>query len=216
MLLTRTVAPADFITQAEVKAHLRIDHSYDDATITAVRLAAMAMLDGRDGYLRRAICTQSWRWSLPEFPLGDELHFLFPPLRSVTSVQYYDGDGVLQTYDASKYRVHSDAYVGYLKLVNGSAWPATIERDDAVQLTFECGYGAPADVPAPIKHAALIRCGALYATRGDNDGDPASQTQASEAAFTIAEQRLLGPYRLTEFGISNAQYWSQARTRPHR
>lgn len=213
MLLTLSAPPVDFLTDAELKAHLRIDHAYDDATVTAVRLAATSFLDGRYGYLNRALCTQTWLWSLPAFPLGNELHVPLPPLQSVVSVKYFDVTGVEQTLAATEYRTHTNAYVGYLKLKPSAAWPATDERDDAVTLEFVAGYGAPAVIPAPVKAAALLMAGRLYANRGDGDD---SRDALSEETLTMTEKRLLASYRLQEFVSSNEQYWQNARAHPHR
>lgn len=213
MLLTRTTTPAEFLSLAELKQHLRIDHAYEDATVDLYRFVAMQALDGRDGYLNRAVCTQTWQWELPEFPYGRELHFPLPPLQSVTSIQYYDADNALQTFDAANYLVHSSAHVGYVKLIPSAAWPATYERDNAVKVTFVAGYGAPRDVPHPIKAAAKLLAARLYANRGDGDD---SKNADGDRAMVETERRLLAPYRLQEFMSSNAQYWTETRARPHR
>jgi len=213
MLLTRTVAPVDFISTAELKAHLRIDHVYDDTILDIYRNVAMQALDGRDGYLRRAVCSQTWTWELPEFPAGTELHFPLPPLQSVTSIQYYDADNALQTLSSANYIVHANAHVGYLKLTPDGSWPATYERDNAVLITFVAGYGAAAAVPNPIKWGALLLAGRLYANRGDGDE---SKDTSGDLSMIETERRLLAPFRVAEFCGSNEQYWQQARAHPHR
>lgn len=211
MLLTRTVAPAALLTEAEVKAHLRVDHVYEDTFLTLIRTVACEFLDGRDAYLNRAVCTQTWRWYLPEFSYGDELHFPLPPLQSVTSVKYRDVDDVEQTFSADNYRVHANAHVGYIKLKDAASWPATAVRDDAVTVEFVAGYGDATAVPFAIKAAALLMVGRLYANRGDAD-----ETKANALAITETEKRLLAPYRIQEFVTSNEQYWRKAGTYPHR
>ena len=213
MLLTRTSAPADLISLADLKAHLRIDHAYDDTALDIYRAVAIQALDGRDGYLRRALVQQTWVWELPLFPYGTELHFPLPPLQSVTSIEYYDVDNALQTFASSNYIVHANAHVGYVKLTPSGAWPSTYERDNAVKVTFVAGYGAASTVPNPIKWAALLLAGRLYANRGDGDD---SKQADGDTAMQETERRLLAPYRLQEFVSSNEQYWKQARAYPHR
>lgn len=205
MLLVRTAAPADLLSAAELKAHLRIDHSYDDTTIDAIRAAVTEHLDGRHGYLKRAIMSQTWTIETPLFPAGTMFHFPFPPLRSITSVQYYDVDNALQTLSSSDYYVYSQAHVGYLKLKATATWPSTFERDDAVKITFVCGYADSASVPTAVRQAALLIAGQLYANRGD------ASVEGAERAMPDAARRLLTPYRLTEFMASNEQYWEQTR-----
>lgn len=226
MLLTRTAAPVDFISTAELKAHLRIDHTYDDTILDIYRNVALQALDGRDGYLRRAVCSQTWTWELPEFPTGTELHFPLPPLQSVTSIEYYAADtNSLETFyynadqspaftgKGDQWGAYTNAHVGYAKLTPSAAWPATYERDDAVKITFVAGYGNAAAVPNPIKWGALLLAGRLYANRGDGDE---SKDTSGDLSMIETERRLLAPFRVAEFCSSNEQYWKQARAHPHR
>lgn len=211
MLLTRTVDPAaQLISDALAKAHLRIDHAYDNTTLDHLRAVVESFLDGRDGYLQRALVTQSWLWQLPCWPVSGELWFPLPPLQSVTHVKYYDDDNTLQTLDAANYSVITAGAFGYIKLVQGASWPSLYDRDDAVQVTFVAGYGDTAsDVPPAIIHAALLMLGHLYAGRGDSADDPAN-------AMTDAMRRLLAPYRLFEFKRLHEQHWFTARANPVR
>jgi len=213
MLLTRTAAPADIISLTDLKAHLRIDHSYEDTALDFYRNAAIQALDGRDGYLRRALCTQTWEWYLPRFPYGNEMHFPLPPLQSVTSIAYYDLDNTLQTLASTEYLTYAQAHVGYVKLTALGSWPSTYERDDAVKATFVAGYGNAAAVPAPVKWAALLIAARLYANRGDGDD---SKQADGDTSMSNTERNLLSPFRLSEFATSNEQYWQQTRALPHR
>lgn len=71
-----------------------------------------------------------------------------PPLISVSSVQYYDTNNALQTVDTADYMVIRGGMPAVLQPIN-NAWPDTYVRDDAVQITFLCGYegsGSPANL----------------------------------------------------------------------
>lgn len=46
---------------ADLKAHLRVDHDDDDATLAALMASAVAHLDGWTGVLGRAIMPQTWK-----------------------------------------------------------------------------------------------------------------------------------------------------------
>lgn len=61
-----------------------------------------------------------------------------PPLISVVSVKYYDLDNTLQTMDPSGYIVVGGNMPATVQPV--ISWPDTYMRDDAVQITFICGY----------------------------------------------------------------------------
>lgn len=213
MLLRRTAAPADFLTLSELKAHLRIDHSYEDTALEFYRKAAQEYLDGREGYLGRSLCSQTWEWLLPLFPYGKEIHIPLPPLQSITSIEYYDGSNALQTFASDNYAVRTEARTGYLALNADASWPATYEREDAVKITFVAGYGAASAVPSAIKWAAMLIAGRLYANRGDQDD---STDKSGDAAMTTTERNLLASFRIQEFCTPNEQYWFKARALPHR
>lgn len=73
-LVTPPVGPVVDID--DLKAHLRVDHSDEDAQITALEAAAVAYLDGWGGVLGRAIKAQTWRmevsaWGEYSLPLPD-------------------------------------------------------------------------------------------------------------------------------------------------
>lgn len=53
------------VTLDEVKAHLRVDHSEEDAEIAVLLTAAVGHLDGWRGILGRAIMPQTWRVTVP-------------------------------------------------------------------------------------------------------------------------------------------------------
>lgn len=158
----RTVAPASaLLTAAEVKAQSRIDFADDDTLITALIAAATAALDGVDGILGRALVTQTWAQSFEGF--ADVLRLPLSPVQSA-AVSYFDEAGVSQSL-AGAYRLHADARGHYLARVADAAFPATETRDDAVTVTMVCGYGAAADVPADIRHAALLMISHFYEHR---------------------------------------------------
>ena len=59
------------VTLADMKAHLRVEHSADDALIGALHDAAVAHLDGWRGALGRAILSQVWRQDYEDWGTGD-------------------------------------------------------------------------------------------------------------------------------------------------
>lgn len=176
------------VSLTEAKLHLRVEHAADDTLITALIAAATTELDGRFGRLRRAILTQTWDMYECGFPNCCKWELPMPPLQQVVSVKYYDGFNVQQTLDAVNYEVITADFVGYIKLKPGRSWPATYEREDAVDVQFKCGFGDDLDdQQAPLKAAILLRIGDLYVNRGDN---------AAPGANAMAIESLVAPFRL--------------------
>lgn len=185
--LTRTVAPsASLHTLVELKRHLRVDFDDDDAVITAVGASAEGWLDGADGVLGRALVTQTWVWAGPA-PSGlARLPLPLAPVQSIESVQVYNADGVLTAVTGWRL-IGADRCPA---LEPTAAWPATDGRAEALQVTFVAGYGDPADVPGPIRSAALLIAGALYENREDVVlGTTISSLPLGVAALTAAYRR---------------------------
>lgn len=160
-------APATrIISTAEAKAHLRVDGSDEDDLIAGLVLSAEKYLDGYTGILGRALVTQTWSESRPWFDYRIPLRVM--PVQSITSVQYYDADGNSQTVSSDVYRLHTGGNGPYLVQVDGKSWPGgTRSRDDAVTVTYVCGYGdASTDVPQPIIQAALMLVAHWFENRG--------------------------------------------------
>lgn len=198
MDLELTSAPAALLALADAKAHLRVEHTDEDTLLTTLIEVATAHIEGRTGYLRRALVTQTWKLRLPEFPACDTIELPFPPLQSVSSVQYYDTNNTLQTMSSSDYTVNGRTLIGYVKALPTVSWPATYERDDAAIITYVAGYGAASAVPAPIKHAAYLILSDLYANRGDDAAQLviAGATSVMTTSTRAAVERLLRPYRV--------------------
>lgn len=167
-MLTLITAPAsDPVSISEMKAHLRIDHSDEDATLAGYLRTATGRLDGQSGLLGRALVSQTWRLTLEAFPI--EITLPLPPCQSVTSIEYLDLAGDEQTLSTSGYRVFglggTDRAV--IRPAVGAEWPETAELPGAVVVTFVAGYGDAAAVPEPIRHAVLQIAAGLYSGRED-------------------------------------------------
>jgi uncharacterized phiE125 gp8 family phage protein len=207
-LLHPIAAPAtEPVTVDEAKAHLRIDltSGIEDAFLQTRIGAARSLLSGPEGYTKRQLVTASWRFDLPRFPAGDDPIVLpLPPLRDDTKVEYLDTSGVLQTWDPSKYQISrplptadglypEDAPRGRLYPAFGEAYPDTREVPDAVRVTFECGYGDQAKVPAIFKAALLLVIGDLYQRREES-------AMPQEVGIPIAAWNLL-------WGVRDRERW---------
>lgn len=162
MTLRLITAPTTYpVTLAEAKAHCRVDASDEDTLITALITAATEMAEQKTG---RAIMPQTWSLSLDAFP--DEIWLTRVPVQSITSVKYFDADGVEQTLNSSQYSLLRDDF-GFARVVRayGVVWPNTQARDAAVTVEYVAGYIDAAAVPEAIKQWVKLMISTMYENR---------------------------------------------------
>lgn len=161
----------DVLGLDEAKAQLRVLHNDEDDLIESMIAAAIQNIDGRDGWLGRAIGEQTWELRLAEFP-GREIRVPLPPLIEVVSVTYYDADDALQTLAADEYEVVGIGGFGKGRVVlkSGQAWPSIAKRSENVIVRFRAGYITGGEtptpnVPAPIVTALQRQVASMYENR---------------------------------------------------
>lgn len=197
MALTLITAPATpVISLDDARDQLRVipcgspATSPDDDLIQAMVEIATSELDGVDGWLGRALITQTWLLTLDRFPPGVCTGFLSTldlwragriplPLTSpkysgaspapapVAQVAYTDTNGDEQVLvEGTDYRVVTDHDPILIEPVFGKSWPATRDITGAVRITYDAGYGdAATDVPPAIRGYLKYRLGQLYEFR---------------------------------------------------
>lgn len=204
------------ITLAEARLHLRLDDDGDsppahpdDPWLNGVGIPGAR--EYCEGWLGRALApvtlelaldsftaaaeinfrTCCWRWSSDA--MGQGLPLPLPPIVSVQSVRYYNADGVLTTLSPSAYYV--DDYGARIMLVDGTSWPTTQTRPNAVLVRYQAGYSLAGDSPNPyplpfsLKAAMLLVLGGLYENRED---------EAEKAVYEmpLGAKSLMMPYRI--------------------
>jgi uncharacterized phiE125 gp8 family phage protein len=199
MALSLSSAPAtEPVTLAEVKAHLRVDHTADndyieDFIIPAARRLAETMT-------HRAFITQTWILRLQGFGLAP-IYLPRPPLVSITSVAYTDTAGDSGTFSsgATGYLLEQpsgeQAQHASIRPAYSVSYPSTRDIVDSVVITYVAGYGAASAVPKGIKQAVFMLTEDLYQNR-------ASQVigkSISTAAMTA--EMLLKPFVVSRFGL---------------
>ena len=192
-LVTAPANPPLFL--ADVKDHLRVLSNDEDQLILGLMEVVRQRLDGRDGYLGRALLTQTWDcwidWNFP--PDICPIEMQLAPLQSVTFIKYIDPDGNQQTVDASVYTVDTKSTRSRILTAYNQYWPPCRFIINAVQIRGIFGYGAtPNDVPQPIRQAMLMMIGHLYENR-----EQSSSLTIKEIPYGV--DHLLANYRLGRF-----------------
>lgn len=197
-----TVEP---VSLEEAKTHIRLEESVDDAYIEGLIVAARQHIEG---VCWRGLLKQTWKRTMSGFDgynvlengpswLGRETlrrPYIDLPRGHLNEtpgviVEYLDENGNTQTLDGSKYLIDSSEFRnGRLHPVD--AWPSTLVRFDAVRITYNVGWTAAENVPAPLRHAVLLLIGQMYEYRTPE----ITGTIATEMKFTI--DALTQQYRL--------------------
>lgn len=152
-MLTLVTPPAiEPVSVQEARAALALPSSVPDTTISAALIAARQSIEGPNGYLCRALITQTWDLTLDCAPAVSVVLPL-PPAQSVVSVDTWDGGGWVEFPD-TEYRL-SKGIPDFV--LPRSGWPSgTGSRSFRVR--YVTGYGnAPADVPQAIRQAIIMR-----------------------------------------------------------
>jgi uncharacterized phiE125 gp8 family phage protein len=185
----KLVAPPEVepITLEEAKAHLRLDGDADDAYVSALITAARERVEL---FLRRALTTQSFEYTLDGFPASSVIDLPRPPVQSVESIQYTDTAGNVQTLAPEDYMVDaSSGEIGRVALAWNRFWPITRCSINSVVIQFTAGYGdAAEDVPQAIRQGILIEISNLYENRED-------AVVGQNVSMISVSERLLWPYR---------------------
>lgn len=180
------------LTLEEAKLHLRVDHTDDDAYIAMLIITARNMVENHTG---RALLTQTWDYTLSDFPRRGFITLPLAPLQSVTSITYYDTAGAGTVYGTSNYQVDAYGAPGRVALGYGLSWPSTTLRTaNGVVIRFVAGYASTGAVPQDIKHAMLLIIGHFYENREDT-----TTASVGNKAIERGVDALLTPYWVKGF-----------------
>lgn len=168
------------VTLTDARAHLRLDADDEDALVIALISVARSCLEAET---RRAFITQRWTLLLDSWP-GLSVTLPLLPVQSVEEVRVAG-----EIVDASIYNADCRGEVARLFLNKGRSWPHPHSFLSGIEIDFTAGYGAPADVPAPICQAIRMLVAHWFETR-----EPVVMgAPAIELPSTVA--RLIAPYR---------------------
>jgi uncharacterized phiE125 gp8 family phage protein len=179
----RTVEPTLWpISLAEAKAQARIT---DDASNSLVQSYIQTATAAAEEYMGRGILTQTWKLTLDAFANLVPLP-MAAPLQSVTSVKYYDTDGVQQTLSTSYYDTDLLTRPGRVVLKSGQSWPATQSerRNGRVEIIYIVGQTAVSSVPDLIKQGIRVYVTYLDLDRDGMEDGAQRAKQAAEACWS--------------------------------
>lgn len=146
------------VSLADAKLNLKIDGSALD---TLVEIWLRGVITHAETYMQRALMLQTWKHTRDDFPSAIKLKR--PPIVVVDHVKYYDVDDIQRTLAPADYVVDRVRQPGFIVPAVGKAWPATSGRINAVEVQYQCGYGAdPADTPADIKLYLLAKLSEVF------------------------------------------------------
>jgi uncharacterized phiE125 gp8 family phage protein len=143
------------LSLAEVRAQCRVDDTSEDALLMGYVHSAVSWIDGHEGWLGRALITQTYDLTLDQFPYGYHPIVRLPlaPLQAVTSITYVDGNGTVQTLAPASYQIAGQ----YVWPAYGQTWPTTRCQPRAITVRLRTGYGDNWNsVPEAIRQALAM------------------------------------------------------------
>lgn len=182
----------DIISLANVKAHCYVTTSDDDTLLTRLLAAARRHAEK---VTWRAIIQATYTQYLDQFPYGEQIIELQkPPVRSVTSIKYYDPSGTLQTLSTDDY--DTDLKSEPARIFIKTDWPdVDDDRLNAVEITYTAGYDPDAgddslSVPEDIQSAMVMLIKHWYNNRESvivSEGRTVDAEQVPQTARMLLE-----------------------------
>ena len=148
------------VTLDDMKEHLRVVHTDDDRYIQTLLLAATKWAEDFQNriYVTRTMTDYLDNWETIIRPI-------YSPLVSVTTIKYYDTDGVQQTLSNTLYRVDTNTEPGRITEAYDTSWPDIRLITNTIEIEYLTGYGTASKVPDDVKAAIKLIVGHLYEHR---------------------------------------------------
>lgn len=180
---TRTVDPViDPLTLSEAKAQARLTHDDENGVLKSFIRAAT---DEAERYLGFGLLTQTIRATGDEWP-----ERIWLPqarvLQSVTSVEYYDTAGTLQTLASSQYIADDTTRPASIVRAANVTWPALQSTRDAWRwrVTYVVGWTKADQIPAGIKLGLAMYVTHLDENRSGTETDAEAARRAAELKWS--------------------------------
>lgn len=183
-----TAAASEPITLTEAKNFLRVDHSDDDALITALITAARQMCEE---YTRRILVTTTIDEYFDQFPtnnwngLSNIIYLSRGSVASITSVKYVNEIGSEATISSDSYVVDTISEPARIQSVSGWFGGAGVVNQVIVRYVVGTAVSA---IPKPLIQGMMLVISDLYDQRSDN-----------VKRLPTASEYLWNPYRIFTF-----------------
>ncbi len=162
-LRTYTAATEEPVSLAEMKLHLRVDHTEEDAMIASLITTAREQVELE---ARRTLCTATLEQRLERWPWAGEFVLYRGPVQSITSITYTDKDGTGGTMASGDYVFYKETDPPMLVLAPNAVWPAVdLMPGYSIAIRYVAGYGAATAVPQRYKQAIKLLVGHWYENR---------------------------------------------------
>jgi uncharacterized phiE125 gp8 family phage protein len=164
--ITLVTGPAqEPVALAAAKEFLKVEHNLEDSFIERLIVSARQRAEQ---LTRNQLMTATWKLTLGAF--CDEIRLPKPPLQLVTSVQYIDTAGTLQTVSAADYQVdlggRQPGVMGRVVPAYGKVWPTARDELESVRVTFVAGWGDdPDEVPGPLVDWIMVQVATHFENR---------------------------------------------------
>lgn len=141
------------VTLTELKAHLRVDSSLDDAELGDKLSEARKTIEQMTG---RAFFTQTRTLSFNRFDFTtDKIYLPGAPVSAINNVAYVDLNGSNQIWSSTGYNLVVGS-PSYLQLAYNEDWPDHRGLRDRIVITYVCGVSDVADIDVRVKAACKL------------------------------------------------------------
>lgn len=162
-ILKRTIAATAWpVSVDDVKADLRLEHDDDDGLIQGLIQAATELAGAPNGITGKALATETWALSIRAAGRDSCIHLPVTPVKSLSSITYYDGENQAQSLDVADFYLYGDENWAYVQPKTGVVWPSLYDRLDAITVTFVAGFES---VPKNIQQGMRLMVSHWYENR---------------------------------------------------
>lgn len=171
---TEVSAANEPITKAEAKLWVKreTNETLEDDLLEGLIASARLECEKSTGLIvpRQTVEDYMSAWPIydPKTNPYSAFQLLRYPVSAVTSVKYYDKDGVERTLAATVYAVNYSDTFAQISLLPSKTWPDTDGRALGITVEYEAGWATPALVPQDLKTAIKFKLCAAYEKRSDS------------------------------------------------
>jgi uncharacterized phiE125 gp8 family phage protein len=176
---------AEPVTLADMKLHLRVSHSSEDALISSLVKAAREELEQATGL---ALISQGWRLYLDCWPGTQTVLIHKAPVITLSAVTIYDAAGAPSSPLLSGFVLDRFSRPARIAIPDAVTDPG--KKLNGIEIDFTAGFGATGvDVPDGLKRAVMLLAAHWYEFRG------AETFERESAAWPPSFERFVSRYR---------------------